>query len=243
MKFTFVGCSFTHGDGLEDQTFTYANQVAKYFNADISNLGKSGNSNYNIFLTALNEILFGTSDKIFVQWTAFNRVWVYPGPDVELGIMAIVKDDFRYRDIYFSKSELQDFSNKWNLLNHDYKRIFDVIMYCKILEKVSNGNIIFINGLLPWTKELITDTEIINYETDLSNYSKSILDFDDRSDNELDELITKLKTHSQQLNTSLWVNCFNSFMENRIDVGLDKQHPGIESHRQYADWITTYLKG
>lgn len=243
MKFTFVGCSFTYGDGLECQEDTYANQVARYFNADIANLGKSGNSNYNIFLTALNEILFGTSDKIFVQWTAFNRVWLYPGPDVELGIMAIVKDDFRYRDIYFSKSELQDFGNKWNLLNHDYKRIFDVIMYCKMLEKVSNGQVVFINGLLPWTEELLSDNPINDYESDLSSYSKTILDFENRSDSELDLLITKIKTHSQQLNKKLWVNCFNSFMKNRIDVGTDNQHPGIESHKQYAEWITTYLEG
>lgn len=243
MKFTFVGCSFTYGVGLESQEDTYANQVARYFNADIANLGKGGNSNYNIFLTALNEILFGTSDKIFVQWSAFNRVWLYPGPDSELGIMAIVKDDFRYRDIYFSKSELQDFGNKWNLLNHDYKRIFDVIMYCKMLEKVSNGQVVFINGLLPWTEDLLSDNPINDYESDLSSYSKKILDFENRSDSELDLLITKIKTHSQQLNKKLWVNCFNSFMKNRIDVGTDNQHPGIESHKQYAEWIITYLEG
>lgn len=243
MKFTFVGCSFTAGEGLDNLEDNYASLVANHYNAECINLGKNGNSNHNIFLTALNEILFGTSDRVFVQWSTLNRLWLYPGPNTEIGMQAIVENDYNYRDIHFSKFELQDFCNKWNLLNHDYKLIFDVIMYCKMLEKVSNGQVVFINGLLPWTEDLLSDSPINDYETDLSSYSKTILDFENRSDSELDLIITKIKTHSQQLNKKLWVNCFNSFMKNRIDVGTDNQHPGIESHKQYAEWITTYLEG
>lgn len=243
MKFTFVGCSFTAGEGLDNVEDSYVSLVAKHYNAEYVNLGKNGNSNYNIFLTALDELLFGTSDKVFVQWSALNRLWLYPGPDTELSIQATMSKDYNYRDIHFSKAELQDFSNKWNLLNHDYKLIFDVIIYCKMLEKVSNGKVVFINGLLPWTEDLLSSDAINDYEANLSSYSKMILDFDNRSDSELDHFITRIKTHSQQLNKALWVNCFESMIKNRIDFGTDQQHPGQESHRLYADWITTYLEG
>lgn len=76
-KFTFVGCSFTVGEGLEFEktdSNNYTNIVVKKYSANILNLAKKGNSNYNIFITALNELLFNTPDKIFIQWSALNRL-------------------------------------------------------------------------------------------------------------------------------------------------------------------------
>lgn len=235
MKFTFVGCSFTYGEGLDSQIDSYANIVADAHGASISNLGKPGNSNLNIFLTALNELLFNKPDKLFVQWTSLNRHWFYPGPDCEVALQKIIKEDFQYRDIFFPKNELQMLSNKWHLLNHDYKLILDVIMFCKVLKKI-DSRVVFINGLLPWTSE-ISDT-VTNFEQELSDYTKNLLDFENRTDEELHQLLQGLKADKEN-----WVNKYDSMFNNIIDTGSDNQHPGIESHRQYANWITTYLKG
>ena len=106
MQFTFVGCSFTVGEGLElekSDTSNYVNLVGKHYSASITNLAVGGNSNYNIFITALNEILFNPPDKIFVQWSALNRLWLYPGLDTELSLSHIIKDDYVYRNMFYSK--------------------------------------------------------------------------------------------------------------------------------------------
>jgi hypothetical protein len=244
MKYSFVGCSFTEGEGLENANDTYANLVANEFNAECINLSKRGNSNHNIFLTALYELVDNKPDMLFVQWSALNRFWIYPGPNTELALQKVITQDYSYRDIYFPKKELQKLSDNWHLLNHDYKLIIDVIMYCKLLEKVSNNTqVVFINGLLPWTEEIFSDSPIDNFEQELSKYTKSLLDFENRNDNELTMLINELRQLGKNCNNTMWVNKFNSMFNNIIDTGTDNKHPGIKSHKQYADMIINYLKG
>ena len=59
---TFVGCSLTVGEGLElekNDPNNYTNLIINHFgSAKPNNLATRGNSNHNIFFTALNEILF-----------------------------------------------------------------------------------------------------------------------------------------------------------------------------------------
>lgn len=251
MLFTFVGCSFTVGVGLDhekDDSANYTNIVAKKYNAEVNNLSIGGNSNYNIFITALNEILFNAPDKIFVQWSALNRLWVYPGPDTQLALSHTIKEDYNYRDIYYSKKQLQELTNAYHILNHDSERLLNLINYCNILtrinncHKINNCQIIFINGLVPWTEEISDKNTATNFSDNLSEYSKEILEFDTRNDDELNKFFNKLNVAVTSLDNRYWVNMFNSLQNQAVDVGNDNLHPGIESHHRYADMIIKYIE-
>ena len=247
MKYTFVGCSITVGEGLtleKDDVDNYANIVAKNYSAEVCNLSKKGNSNYNIFITAVNEILFNTPDKLIIQWSGLNRVWLYPSPDSELFLSHTIADNFRSRDIFYSKKELQQLSNKWHLLNHDFKLILTLINYCNILEEISKNKtqIIFINGILPWTEEIANLQTIENFDQNLSIYTKELLNFNNRDDAELLKFFIQLNTAILSLNKPLWVNMFNSLRFHSIDHGHDQQHPGPKSHKLYADMIINYIE-
>jgi hypothetical protein len=247
MNFTFIGCSFTVGEGLEfekNDPNLYANIVSNRYTATVDNLAVKGNSNLNIFKIALNEILFGNADRVFVQWSALNRLWVYPGPNTKLLLLHTINQNYQYRDISYTKKELQYLTDNWRLLNHDYNHILELINYCKILEEVSKNKnqIIFINGLLPWTREIAESSTVADFSLNLSKYTKELLDFDNRSDNELVELFTQLHDNVTAMNTDLWVNRFESMLENIVDFGNDNSHPGTKSHQLYADMIINYLE-
>lgn len=248
MKFTFVGCSFTVGVGLElekSDPANYTNIVGNYYGAESINLAQEGNSNYNIFITALNEIIFNSADKIFVQWSALNRLWLWPGPDTAITLSHIIENDYSYRNIKFSKKELQKFSDMYHILNHDYHNLITLTNYCNILTEISKNKtqIIFINGLIPWTEEITDINTMANFAENLSEYSKEILEFNSRDDIELTTLFNKLNLLIMGLDKIKWVNMFNSMMQESIDYGNDNTHPGPKSHRQYAEMIINYLEG
>ena len=247
MRFTFIGCSFTVGVGLvheKNDANNYANIVANHYSADVKNSAVGGNSNYNILMTAVNEILFNTPDKIFVQWSALNRLWLYPGPNTKLALSHTIKNDYRYRDLFYSKKELQKFTDTYHILNHDYNNLITLINYCNILTEISKNKtqVIFINGLLPWTREILSLDTTLDFLKNLSNYTKEILEFDSRNDNELIDFFTKLNKDVQGLNQIMWVNMFDSMTKTLIDFGTDNEHPGPKSHQQYAEMIINYLE-
>ena len=247
MRFTFVGCSFTVGEGLaleKSDVNNYANIVANHYSADVCNLSVKGNSNYNIFITVLNELIFNKPDIIFVQWSALNRLFVYPGPDTKLTLSHTINNDYEYRNIFYSKKELQKFTDTYHILNHDYNNLLVLINYCKILTKISKDKtqLVFINGLLPWTNEIVDKNVTTNFNEKLSNYTKEILEFDSRSDNELLDFFTRLNIAVTELDQTRWVNMFNSMANNKLDLGIDNAHPGPKSHRQYADMIINYIE-
>lgn len=245
-SFTFTGCSFTVGEGLDlekTDPSNYANIVSAYFNAEANNLAVIGDSNYNIFMSSLNELLYSCPDKLFVQWSALNRTWLYPGPDTTFSLSHTIKQDYKYRDLYFSKKDLQRVSDVYHLLNHDYHNLLELINYSKILESVAweKTQIVFINGLIPWTREICDISTATNYATALSKYSKEILEFDSRDDQELGKFFNELNDKINSLQHDQWVNMFESLSELQIDFGNDNQHPGPKSHKLYADKIINYL--
>lgn len=248
MKFTFIGCSFTVGEGLElekNDLQNYANIVAGYYNAEVTNLSESGNSNYRIFKTALELLLFDKTDVLFVQWSSLNRLWVYPGPNTELLLSLKIANDYAYRDIFYTKTQLQKLSNHWHYLNHDYGRLLELVDYCLILEQLAKNSatqLVFINGLLPWTSEISSIESVSDFDINLSSYTKELLDFTNRDNLELCELFMQLHNHVAKLNSDLWVNQFDSMAIQSVDVGTDNMHPGPDSHKLFASTVIKHLK-
>jgi hypothetical protein len=80
-------------------------------------------------------------------------------------------------------------------MNHDYNNIIELIDYCNILTALADTSatkVIFVNGLVPWQHDLVQPL-LNDLGQSLSEYSKSILDFDHRPDNEIVEFFTNKK--------------------------------------------------
>jgi hypothetical protein len=240
----FNGCSFTVGSGFESKdrdNYVYDRLVANELRLTRTNIAKAGSGNYLIFMRSANAIMSKKYNIVVTQWSALNRLWLFPGPDSEFFVN--IEDGYRYRDIYISKKNHKKLKEQLLILNHDYQNIIDVIQYCSILENLAkqyNVECIFVNGLLPWTEDLFSFTKNSNL-ADLSNYAKQILEFDHRNDHEIINLLINLQKHFENLNISSWVNIFNSLKDNSIDVGLLGHHPGIKSNKIFANMLKEFI--
>ena len=245
MNICFNGCSFTVGEGFPDdlrELYIYDRLLEKQFNFNRTNIARSGSSNYTIFMRSAAAIMSNQYNCVITQWSGLNRIWLNPGPDSVFFINDQLPE-FKYRNIHLTKNEKNIFKNTLLLLNGDYNNIIDLIQYSKILEllaKLHNAKLGFINGLVPWKNDLVRslDTDL---SSSLSNYSKSILDFDNRDDYEIIKFFQQLQEHFATLNQSLWINLFDSFQENVQDQGPEGHHPGIISHRLMADKTSKFL--
>ena len=119
-----------------------------------------------------------------------------------------------------------------------------LISYTNILTNLAQGRtqIIFINGLVPWTNELCCTGISDNYADNLSDYTKKLLDFDSRCDEELEKFIIQLRDGITSLDNRSWVNMFNAFIDLRIDRTDDGIHPGPNSHNLYAKMVIKHLE-
>lgn len=243
----FNGCSLTVGEGFpitDRDPYIYDRLVSKKFNFKSTNLAIGGSSNYTIFMRSANAIQSKKYNIVFTQWSALNRIWLSPGPEVYYFVNDKKYPDFKYRDLYISPKEKIKLNNNLLLLNHDYQNILDLIDYCKILNQLAQANstkLFFINGLLPWQDDLVNLIDVGKFSTSLSDYTKNILDFNNRNDDEIVQYFNKLQDKFKQLDQTNWINLFSSFNSNVVDVGPEGHHPGIDSHKWLAEQISNFL--
>lgn len=246
IKACFNGCSYTTGEGFSmdsRDTYVYDRLVASRFNFQRENIAVRGSSNYTIFMRSAQAIISKKFDIVFTQWSGLNRLWFSPGPEVFYSINNKFAE-FRYRNFYLDKKDKKKFDETALILNHDYQNIIELIDYCSILDQLGSAcqtKTIYINGLVPWTKEISEET-INDFDQQLSPYTKNILDFENRYDHEIDRFLRKLQEKFSTLKINNWVNIFDSFQKNTVDLGPERHHPGIESNKWMADKITTYLE-
>jgi hypothetical protein len=247
LKTCFNGCSFTEGWGFpveQRDTYIYDRLLAKKYSFESTNIAMGGSSNHLIFMKSCQAIMSGQYDIVFTQWTALNRLWLYPGPDCQFFVNELINPDFSYREIHLSKKERTQLRTQLLILNHDFHNILALIDYCVILSRLaehSKTKIIFINGLVPWTSDL--DRPVgTDLSLSLSEYSKEILDFDHRDDSEITKFFTILQEKFLLIDKSKWVNIFDSLFLNQTDLGPEGHHPGIHSHQWMAQQVSTYLE-
>lgn len=247
-QFTFIGCSFTTGVGLPEEKLdknNYPNIIGEHFSSTVTNLSLPGNSNYNIFMSGINEMLFNEPDILFLQWSELQRCWFYPNLDIKVQVpTALNMDAISYLDTKYSKKFLRRFSEQVLLMNHDYHNILTLLNYCKILESIAGNKtkLVFINGLLPWTEEILNKNAILNSYKNLSNYTKNLLSTELLPNTDIARFFGKIYNGLEQINLNNWPNMFNSFGNLAIDLGTDSLHPGPKSHKIYATMIIDYLE-
>ena len=246
-KVCWNGCSFTVGEGFPEhqrEHYIYDRLVSKKFKFDSTNIAIGGSSNVEIFKRSAQAILDHKYDIVITQWSALNRIWFYPGPDSYFFLNDERFPDFKYRDIYLDSNTKTKLRETLLLLNHDYHNILDLISYCRILEcmaSTTDTKVVFINGLVPWKNDLVCNFTTMDIGNQLSNYTKSILDFDHRGDSEIIELFQTLQDNFKKLNQTQWVNLFSSMHSLAFDLGPEGHHPGIKSHELIANYISEYL--
>ena len=243
----FLGCSFTLGEGFsqsERELYIYDRLVAKTFGWKHTNLGTGGASNYKIFMAACNALRSKKFNVVFVQWSALNRIWFYPGPDTYFFVNG-PDIDYKYRYIHLTANERCTLRKHIQILNHDYQNIIELIDYCAIINTLASSldiDIVFINGLVPWQNDLATDIPVdLDLSKHLSSYTKEILDFDHRDDNEILQFFKNLRSKFAELDQSKWINLFDSMLDNTIDTGPEGHHPGKNSHAWIAGLTTEYI--
>lgn len=240
----FNGCSFTVGEGFppdQRDKFIYDRLISARCSFQRTNIAKGGSSNHEIFLRSAKAIV-QEFDIIFVQWSALNRLWLYPGPDCEW-YLNDGKKELRYRELYLDSKSKALFVNQLLMMNHDYKNIFFLVDYCQILESLAKCNgksLVFINGLIPWCDDLVAPLGA-DLACSLSDYSKKILDFDHRDDDEIIKFFTEMQQKVATLDFTKWVNIWKSFKALSVDIGPEGHHPGIQSHAIMADLIEDHL--
>jgi hypothetical protein len=233
----------TRGDGFDDADLgqTWPQIITQTFMFDSDNLAVSGASNHMIFMLASQAIQSGKYDIVFAQWTALNRVWLSPGPNCWYYATGDGRDEFDYRDIHLTAKEKTQLEQRLLLLNHDYQNIVYLIDYVSILNdlaRLHGVKLAHVNGMVPWQADLMVDDKDFNI---ISDYSRSLLDFDQRNDEEIDELYSQLKLKFSTVDRTCWVNIFDSFQSNMTDVGPLGHHPGPTSHLVMAKKVANFL--
>lgn len=242
----FIGGSIPLGAGFiagEKSPEIYPQLVAKHFDANILNLGISGGNNYEIFMTACKTLLNKTVDVAVVEWNTFQRYRFHPLPDLTLFISPHdTSETCTNSRLPFTKNDLRNLQKLILLCNHDYHHIVTLVDYCNILVELAGTKkkLVFLNGHIPWEKDLLGTHN--NLFDGLSKYTKSLVEFDTRDDKEIQKLLTDLTTSVQTLDPRHWVNMFESFTKQKIDVLEDGVHPGPKSHALYAEMIIKHLE-
>lgn len=246
VKVAFTGCSMTRGDGFDLSHMSpqiWPNLVSSIFNFESQNFAISGSSNLRIFQTICELIRSQQFDIVFCQWTVLHRLWLSPGPDVWYFLTGDGKDCFEYRDLRLNNREKTDLERTVKLLNHDYQNIMELVDYVNVLEdlaKFHRVRLVHVNGMVPWQADL-ADATVAQDLSKMSNYTREILDFDHRDDAEIAELFTKLHKKFATMKTHNWVNLFDSFIDQRVDVGPQGHHPGIKSQIVMSNAVQNFL--
>jgi hypothetical protein len=219
----FGGCSITVGAGFEKEkndSRIYPNLIGS---AD--NDATGGSSNLKIFTRAAKALLDRQHDMYFVQWSALHRHWVYPSPKHGLYIGSYTDQNLIDRN----------FVTQYQLLNHDYANIIALIDYTRILQQMADDagrNIWFINGMVPWTEDMLTASEPSEYAQSLYQGfdPEEVLDFSER-----------LRNNLELIDWQQWINPWHSILDLQDDDAPLDDHPGPNTHQKIAEMIIKHI--
>lgn len=245
----FAGSSVTAGDGFDLKS----NEPSLWVNllhtnnthlqdTKLLNVSRGGRSNSGIFQDAVHSILHHNIKYAFVEWTSVPRY------NMSLGLeLYETRVSFRpgaqhpthnLNDVTYTGEYLSSVANRFTILAHDHYEICDLVSYTNSLiklAKLKNTQIFFINGWCPWDNNYFT--ELVNVLPDAyTNYTKKLLNIENRDDDEIFKLYKKIHTEYAELGTiqeSYWINLYSSMNDLKEDTNQDNMHPGIKSNQLY----------
>lgn len=246
----FFGGSNLIGAGYPDGIISkdiYPNIIASQ-GYDIQNYGIAGASCYEIFLTCLHQLTQSSPDIVFIEWNMLVRHRFRPSPEVSLTISAseTTLPDSWSHCIPIPTKQLENFKKTLLLLDGDYYRMLTLLTYCEIIQdicKLKNIKLVMISSIIPWSKDLFAPyNDKSNLELCLSEYSKELLDFDNRDDSEILSLLSQLRQRFSLLDLENWVWIFESIPMLAVDSAPLDCHPGPNTMKIIATRILAFLK-
>lgn len=240
LKILVNGCSFTYGEGLDNKAQDlYINVFLnnKFPDSIINNIAIPGSSNQTIFENTVEELSKSKYDLIFVGWTSYPRnhfyfsfeTYDYPGHHFHPSNIGSFDS---WKNIPKEKLEI---TNEVLSLCHDHYSICQILKYSQILLNLHQQTY-FINVLAHWSNNFFEKTEWKSPKI-LDNYTKDLLDVDNRRDDEIRILYNKMHNDYEKMeNKDKWLNLYNSMYSFKKgvtgyeDFGIDGHHPGPISH-------------
>ena len=253
----FVGCSFTKGSGLIGEQASpdlWVNQlhqsVSQLQSTELINLGAGGNNNETIFQDSV-EAIITCPTYLFVGWTLFPRITINPGIEMYetkqcWGSWETSNEIRLNKNLIYTKKYLTDVKDKLFDLLNDHYEIIKILKYSTLITNLcllSNTKVFFINGLIPWD----TDYFIKQEETLPSNttqYTQQLLNADSRDDAEFWMLYNKIHNEYNIAGYpgNNWLNLYQAYNKSfMLDFGTDNLHPGPNSNRAFAEFLTKKL--
>ncbi len=254
MNILFSGCSFFYGAALKDPATGVANIVAKELDANVTNVAIGGNNNDIIFLDALTEMTKNYYDHVFVGFTSWPRWCFFPELDYYSQMWPLSPGDESglWLDTLASNEGLrtkhrQELQDVLMLLNHDWHNVMQVVKFVNIL--ATYPNITFVNTLCHWDLGFFEQFKLLEGETvlpsTLTPYTQKLLNVDNRDDTQINQLlqVNMISEFNKigHIHADRWLNLYNPWSKNRIDLATDGKHPGPLSHHWMADSIIKFI--
>lgn len=256
MKILCSGCSFTYGGGFTEEErqskiwpTLLENKLNQTLNnkVTVNNIAAPGLSNLEIFLRTLQQLQSQHYDTVIVQWTAFRRYWFEPS--INNYYMCAGQSDLHLEDwkdglMYLTKEQRKTFHRTLMMLSGDFKSTVDQATFCQTLVDIKKHNqqLVFVNGILPWTKDLF---EVPQGDFDMAEYFQpftyNLFDVENQPAADVLEKYKKLSA-SLTVNQQHWVNISESWRKNQLDVATAGHHPGPLSHAWMCDQILDHLQ-
>lgn len=178
------------------------------------NLGECGASNKQIFENAVQALV--DHQQIIVQWTISGRAH-FTSTAVPI---AISLNEPWQSNFEIPKKLWDIFKDVYKIVQNDFDDFTNLKKYVNILDNLANclnKKVYYINGLMNIKQEYMTPPF-----TKTTKRYNDVLSFVDDEKN--------------------WINTSNSLRSMSIDdVSAEDIHPGVKSHRLYADMIVQYM--
>ncbi len=267
-KLIFSGCSFTAGYGWDEvdpaidkldapQLWTNICHKKVLYLSELTqiNIGQSGASNTEIFENTVNCMAtVDNIDTIICQWTSMPRYTLNIGFELWETSKSLFNQYACDYDVELSNgviyphSYISNLSDRLRALHHTHWEILKVIKYTRIISNLAKlqriKNVFFINGLCPWDDNYFVELHDADPES-YTNFTKTeILDIKNRNDEDIFKLYKKANQQYAEAGGIIeneWINLYNSFFDQKIDVNFDGLHPGAISNEIYAQLVINKL--
>ena len=271
-KVVFLGCSFTAGNGWKDIDPTLSggieckdhdnlwvnlchNRLPQLNVLELLNFGQGGASNAEIFKNSIDAIAKHGDDIsiMFCQWTSMPRYNFNVGFELWNTQESLIGYN-RTHDVNLSsgitwnREYINDLLDRLLILHHLHWEILHVVKFSNIINSLAkkfNIDVFFINGLCPWDNGYFTQLKDVAPEDYTPFTKKEILNIKDRDDEDIFKLYNLAHQHYKEaggVNPNQWINLYNSFLKNKIDINFDNQHPGKKSNELYYQLVNQKIK-
>lgn len=254
MKLLVSGCSFTQGHGLDSEERDpklWVNQLASKLQCNsVNNIARPGYNNQTIFLETLHELTKNTYDIAIVAWSVIPRYNFTFGFELYKTFSRLSKYQINTNQKTFSTSWQENLRNKLLETHNDHWNLLELVKYVNIfiaMQQCSKiKNIFFVNTFGPWSDDFFTKTQI-NLPSDLCEYTQSLLNVENRDDDEIFKLYDLMHQQYKDaggIQEQNWLNLYdNSFKKLKIDsVSEIDNHPGYASQDVFVDRLWPILK-